>query len=397
MFGQAKKVAILDFENTSGIVKYDGLGKSLSNMIITDLHLNISSKKIILFERNQLNKILDEQDLQKSKDFDNKTAVNFGKLSGVDYVFLGSIFVLNETCNITSRLVNVETSEIVLSTDVNGNIEEWLRLKTSLSESIAKELNNPIELDESVIDNKTLLLYSEILESIDNLDYDKAFSDFQELSFSEVDDSYLMDIEKKLNIIKNQSLFSQSLNKINSKQIDCTFLGEISNISMECSSHIWWRTFYQKTYQGSPIETLEKINENRKELDLEEYVSIKQYQDELYEKTFLFKDLVDALIKSNLELDCERNLNEFAISMLISVFNKSLSYTSTEDHPKRHLELYNLSKSYYLKLIKLNPNSFELNMPDKNIKYIKSNYQNLLDGMEEIQKEDGSVEWFTPE
>ena len=31
------KVAILDFENTSNVSKYDGFGKALSNMLITDL------------------------------------------------------------------------------------------------------------------------------------------------------------------------------------------------------------------------------------------------------------------------------------------------------------------------------------------------------------------------
>ena len=40
------KVAILDFENTSGIVKYDGFGKALSNMLITDLKNSIHPRKV---------------------------------------------------------------------------------------------------------------------------------------------------------------------------------------------------------------------------------------------------------------------------------------------------------------------------------------------------------------
>ena len=31
------KVAVLNFENTSNIEKYDGFGKAMSNMILTDL------------------------------------------------------------------------------------------------------------------------------------------------------------------------------------------------------------------------------------------------------------------------------------------------------------------------------------------------------------------------
>ena len=67
---QATKVAILDFENTSGKTEYDALAKAISNMLITDLANNIHPKKVEFFERSQLNKLLDEQKLQKSKNFD---------------------------------------------------------------------------------------------------------------------------------------------------------------------------------------------------------------------------------------------------------------------------------------------------------------------------------------
>ena len=129
-FAQPTKVAILDFENTSGKTEYDALSKAISSMLITDLANNIHPKKVEFFERSQLNKLLDEQKLQKSKDFDTKTAVDFGKLSGVNYVFVGSVFVMDKTCNFSSKLVDVQTSKIILSKDVSGNIEDFLKLKT---------------------------------------------------------------------------------------------------------------------------------------------------------------------------------------------------------------------------------------------------------------------------
>ena len=42
------KVAILDFENTSTNSKYDGFGKALSNMLITDLKNFIHPKTLKL-------------------------------------------------------------------------------------------------------------------------------------------------------------------------------------------------------------------------------------------------------------------------------------------------------------------------------------------------------------
>jgi TolB-like protein len=53
---QTSKVAILDFENTSGKPEYDALSKAISNMLITDLSNNIHPKKVEFFERSQLNK-----------------------------------------------------------------------------------------------------------------------------------------------------------------------------------------------------------------------------------------------------------------------------------------------------------------------------------------------------
>ena len=145
-YAQSYKVAILDFENTSGKLEYDALGKSMSNMLITDLKNNIHPKKVEFYERAQLNKILEEQKLQKGKNFDTKTVVDFGKLSGVSYVLVGAIFVLDGNCNISSKLVDVKTSKILITKEVNGKIELWLGLKSELAETIAKELNNPIIL-----------------------------------------------------------------------------------------------------------------------------------------------------------------------------------------------------------------------------------------------------------
>ena len=175
---QATKVAILDFENTSGKPEYDALAKAISSMLITDLANNIHPKKVEFFERSQLIKLLDEQKLQKSKNFDAKTAVDFGKLSGVNYVFVGSVFVLDGTCNFSSKLVDVQTSKILLAKEVSGTIVNFLQLKSQLAEAIAIQLNNPITLDPSYKDQSTTLStinqYGKILTTMDQGDADKA-------------------------------------------------------------------------------------------------------------------------------------------------------------------------------------------------------------------------------
>ena len=205
---QPTKVAILDFENTSGKTEYDALAKAISSMLITDLANNIHPKKVEFFERSQLNKLLDEQKLQKSKDFDTKTAVDFGKLSGVNYVFVGSVFVMDKTCNFSSKLVDVQTSKIILSKDVSGNIEDFLKLKTQLAEAIAIQLNNPITLDPAYKDQSTMLStinqYGKILNTMDQGDAEKAEQIRRLFEETNPDFKYYQEINDDIEELKKQ-------------------------------------------------------------------------------------------------------------------------------------------------------------------------------------------------
>ena len=72
---QPLRIAILDFDNISGIAKYDGLGKAMSSMLISDIESNVSPRRLQLVERAQINKIMKEQNLQKSTSFDKNTSV----------------------------------------------------------------------------------------------------------------------------------------------------------------------------------------------------------------------------------------------------------------------------------------------------------------------------------
>jgi TolB-like protein len=205
---QTSKVAILDFENTSGKTEYDALGKAISSMLITDLANNIHPKKVEFFERSQLNKLLDEQKLQKSKNFDAKTAVDFGKLSGVNYVFVGSVFVLDGACNFSSKLVDVQTSKILLAKDVSGKIEAWLQLKSQLAEAIANQLNNPITIDPSYKDQSTSLAtinqYGKILTTMDGGDAEKAEQMRSLFEETNPDFKYYTDIKEDIEELKKQ-------------------------------------------------------------------------------------------------------------------------------------------------------------------------------------------------
>jgi TolB-like protein len=231
------RVAILDFENTSGIAKYDGFGKALSNMLITDLKNSIHPRKITFLERSQLNKILSEQNLQKSKNFDKGTAVSFGKLAGVKYVLVGSVYVMDGTCNITSRLVDVQTSEIVHAKESNGKITNWLSLKSVLANELSTAMNNPVTIQAEYTNKETsegvIVQYAKVIDKIDKGDIEGAQEMTEMLSSVQPDFKYFdelkLDIEQLKKQVKENTEDISTLKKSGGLIIGASSLKEYGN------------------------------------------------------------------------------------------------------------------------------------------------------------------------
>ncbi len=177
-------------------------------MILTDLKNNIHPRKVSFLERSQLNKILNEQQLQNTKNFDKNTAVTFGKLAGVKYVILGGVYVLDETCNLNSRMVDVESSEIIYAKESNGKISDWLNLKTKLAEELSIELNNPIQVEDSYddtpINEGTISQYSKAIELSENGEFDKANELLELLKSIQPNFKYYEELQYDLEKLKEQ-------------------------------------------------------------------------------------------------------------------------------------------------------------------------------------------------
>lgn len=140
---QVTRVAILDFDNISGIVKYDGLGKAMSSMLISDIEANVSPKRLQLVERAQIQKVLKEQNFQASGSVNKSTAVEAGKILGVNYLLVGDVYILNDQLIINARLTNTETGDIVFSKKQEGKTVAWLTLKTNIAKDLATSLSQP--------------------------------------------------------------------------------------------------------------------------------------------------------------------------------------------------------------------------------------------------------------
>jgi TolB-like protein len=204
---QSIKVAILDFENTSGISKYDGLGKAMSSMLITDIETNVSPKRLQLVERAQIQKILKEQTFQTSAAVDKSSSVKAGKLLGVKYLLIGDIYILNDVLIINARLTDTETGDIKFSKKQEGKITGWLTLKTNIAKDLATSLSQPFiepTIPDKEVNVATLTTFGNAIAAKDDGKLEKAEELINTINEFSPDFKYLDDLKSQLDELKKQ-------------------------------------------------------------------------------------------------------------------------------------------------------------------------------------------------
>ena len=136
-------VAIMQFDNGAfgkDRLDYDGLSKGVPGILVSDMQGN---PNIRVIEREQVQKLVDEQNLVQNKHVDAATAIKVGKLLGAQHMIFGT-FMLDTKKNfrVDAHAVNVETGEIEhveTVTDKEDNI------MVSIS-TLASKLNSGMKL-----------------------------------------------------------------------------------------------------------------------------------------------------------------------------------------------------------------------------------------------------------
>ena len=181
-----KTIAIMEFDNFS-VGKYQQelgyLSKGLADFFEHDF-AKISDLKVI--ERDKIDFVLKELELQKSDKVDQSTVVQVGKILGAQYMVFGSITQLDEkNTRMIVRAVKVETSEIVASVDKEGR-PEYSKLEKELVEELAKKLDFQVNdqtknliLEGGSVSTDAVTLYSQGLAFMDKYDYKAAYQYFK--------------------------------------------------------------------------------------------------------------------------------------------------------------------------------------------------------------------------
>jgi len=190
-----KTLAILPFENNSitDPGKYEPLSKGLSAMLITDLSQAGTSLKLI--ERSKIQSLLKEIELSLAGVVDDSTAIRAGKILGAQNIAFGSFVVFGDIVRIDTRIIKVETGELVRAESISGNSSNFMNLERELAKKIATSLKVAFRPKTTVSgsDITAALYFSKGLDAMDRGNREEAKQLF--LKCIELDPAYKVQVD----------------------------------------------------------------------------------------------------------------------------------------------------------------------------------------------------------
>jgi TolB-like protein len=137
-------IAVFPFTNggSFGMAKQDldALSVGIQQMLLTELDQNTALRVI---ERSRLREVLGEQDLAASGRVDAETAAKVGKLLGARYAITGVFIDLNGNFRLDGRIVDVETSEILKTAQVEDKLDNLYKMLFDLAGRITDNVDLP--------------------------------------------------------------------------------------------------------------------------------------------------------------------------------------------------------------------------------------------------------------
>jgi TolB-like protein len=112
--GEIRKIAVVEFSDLAGYES--ALGLFVAEELTTRL-LEANPGAFDVVERQQLIKVLNEQNLTASALFDSETIANVGEILGIEAIVTGTIADLGEEVKIHARSISVSTAKIFAAAD----------------------------------------------------------------------------------------------------------------------------------------------------------------------------------------------------------------------------------------------------------------------------------------
>jgi TolB-like protein len=143
--GAQSTIAVVPFENVNGDRSLDWLSAGIPETITNSL---LAVKGIVLVDRVQLRKVMDEQKFQWSGMADERTAVKLGKIAGASIMVVGAFQKFGETVRLTARFVDVESARVLHTAQATGDLKNIFDLQDKIVLGLIKNLNIELNQDE---------------------------------------------------------------------------------------------------------------------------------------------------------------------------------------------------------------------------------------------------------
>ena len=137
-------IAVFPFVNSGSFGQdkenFDALERGLAAMLISELSANPQAR---LVDRDQIQRLIEEQNLGASGRVEAQTAARIGKLVGARYVITGQFIDFYGDFRIDARLINVETGEIVKVEADKMQRDHLFDLLRTVATRLMKDANLP--------------------------------------------------------------------------------------------------------------------------------------------------------------------------------------------------------------------------------------------------------------
>jgi TolB-like protein len=181
------RVSVLYFENTAHASDFDWLSKGLADMIAGDLG---SGGGFVLVEREELEKILREQELGLSGLVDPASAPKVGQLLGADLLIYGSFVATDGKLRIDAKAVRAQSGVVANSASVSGRESDALSLERDLAVRLASGLGvTLVPVSASSISVEAARAYYRGVDRLDAGEYTAALEYFSQAT--QLDPLYL--------------------------------------------------------------------------------------------------------------------------------------------------------------------------------------------------------------
>jgi len=137
-------IAVLPFNNGGsygqGKEDFDALERGIAGMMISELSQNPAAR---LVERQEVQRLVDEQNLGAQGRVDPQTASKIGKLVGARYMVMGTFVDFYGDFRVDVRLINTETGEVVKTESERMQRDHMFDIIRNIAARLMKDANLP--------------------------------------------------------------------------------------------------------------------------------------------------------------------------------------------------------------------------------------------------------------